>query len=116
MRSQECPRILSPNLGCPGIVELEKARISIRLIVAGISGDGTMPPKEVLKDLCKLVPSYIRKGPEADLVVSEDPVEITDWNQLPNFSAPEDTQMLVNSELHYMVLDEAPDIGKFMLP
>ena len=104
MRSQEFPFILSPNLGCPRIVELEKARISIHLIVAGRSGDGTIPPKEVLKDLFKLVPSYTGEGREADLVVSEDPVEITDWNQLPNFSATEDTQMLINSELHYMVL------------
>jgi hypothetical protein len=104
MRSREFPFILSPNLGCPRIVELEKARISIHLIVAGRSGDGTMPPKEVLKDLFKLVPSYTGEGREADLVVSEDPVEITDWNQLPNFSATEDTQMLINSELHYMVL------------
>jgi hypothetical protein len=48
---------------------------------------------------------YTGEGRKADLVVSEDPVEITDWNQLPNFSATEDTQMLVNSELHYMVLD-----------
>ena len=112
MRFPEFPLILSPNLGCPRIVELRGDRISVALIIAGKYGDRTMPTKAVFQDLFKLIPSYRGEGREIDLVVSEDPVEIADWNQLSDLSNTEDTQALINSELHYKVLGKGTQYWK----
>lgn len=106
MRSPQFPLFLSPNLGCPHILDVNKIPISIPLIVAGQYGSRTRPTKEAFRDHFRLVPSYQGEGHEVGLVVSDDPAEIVDWNQLSEFANLEDTQMLINSELHYKVLGE----------
>lgn len=112
MISDEFPLVLSPNLGCPRIVELANGDVTIPLIVAGQYGDGAIPNKELFQGLFRLVPSYEGEGREADLVIQEDPLMLSDWNQLPHFENCEDTQMLISGELHNKVLGEGTSYWK----
>ena len=112
MISDEIPLILSPNLGCPRIVELASGDVTIPLIVAGQYGDGAIPKKELFEGLFRVVPSYEGEGREANLVIHEDPLLLSDWNQLPHFEDCEDTQMLISSELHNKVLGEGTSYWK----
>lgn len=82
-------------------------RVSISIILAGQYGELTYPTKEMFTDAFKLVSSYPGDFPgEIALDIEEEITEITGWGQLFDFSHPEDTQMLINSEVHYNILGE----------
>lgn len=82
-------------------------RVSINIILAGQYGELTSPTKEMFTDAFKLVSSYPGDfSMEIPLSIEEEITEITGWGQLFDFSHPEDTQMLINSEVHYNILGE----------
>lgn len=109
MVAEEFPLILSPNLGSPKIIsvkELIRDKVPINIILAGQYGEFICPTKDMFKDAFKLVSSYpedLEKEISLDVI---DIKEITGWNRLFDFSSPEETQLLINSELHYNVLGE----------
>ncbi len=111
MGIEELPLILSPNLGCPIIISMDEVRqkTAINIILAGQYGEFIHISKSMFKNSFKLVPSY----PEMDdsqkeitLEIIGDIEEITGWNRLFDFSNTNDTQFLLNSEVHYNVLGE----------
>ena len=82
-------------------------RVSINIILADQYGELTSPTKEMFTDAFKLVSSYPGDfSMEIPLSIEEEITEITGWGQLFDFSHPEDTQMLINSEVHYNILGE----------
>lgn len=110
MNPAEYPLILSPNLGCPQIISLEKMNKGTKfltLIIAGEYGEFASPTKEKFEGAFKLTPSYNGEGydEEIDLII-DGFEEITGWNQVPNFAETEGTMTLISSELHYEVFEE----------
>lgn len=103
------PLIISPNMGCPKIISLDEIeqKETIDIILAGQYGEFTHLPKKKFEGAFKLVPSYNEdKGEEISLKIAGEIEEITGWNRLFDFSRTDDTQRLINSELHYNVLGE----------
>ncbi len=111
MAIEELLLILSPNLGCPKIISLDEVRQkkAIDIVLAGQYGEFIHISKNIFKDVFKLVPSYRESNDsqkEIALEIIGDIEEITGWNRLFDFSNPDDTQRLINSEVHYNVLGE----------
>jgi predicted MPP superfamily phosphohydrolase len=110
MNAENLSVIISPNLGCPLIVSLEEIQNddqkSIQLILAMQSAKGTGPGLGMLQGKLFLTPSYQgdMHPSEIPLAPTENPVEITDWNVLSNFTEADDTRRLINNELHYNIL------------
>ncbi len=115
MGTIEFPLVISPNLGCPKIISLEdivQGEATLDIILAEQYGELIHPTKEMFKDVFKLVPSYEDEMQEEICLDVSTVTEITDWNRLFDFSNPEETQRLVNSEVHYNVLGE---VTKYLL-
>jgi predicted MPP superfamily phosphohydrolase len=110
MKAAEFPLVVSPNLGCPRIVTLEgmEKGETIPLIVAGRYGEFTSPLRDAFEGIFFLRLSYSQGEDAIDIPLhpAGDPQEIKDWNLLADFSNVEDTQQILNSELHYHVLGE----------
>ena len=106
----EFPMVLSPNLGCPGIVSLEDLANGdlITLVIAGDYGESAFPLKDAFDGALYIRRSFNEDGntDPIPLVAVEDPEEIRDWNLLSDISSLEDTLYMINSELHYNVLGE----------
>ncbi len=82
-------------------------RVSINIILAGLYEELTYPTKEMFTNAFKLVSSYPGDFPkDIALDIEEEITEITGWGQLFDFPHPDDTQMLINSEVHYNILGE----------
>jgi len=82
-------------------------KVSINIILAGQYGELTCPTREMFADSFKLVSSYPEDfSGDIALDIEDEITEITGWSQLFDFSDPEDTQLLINSELHYNILGE----------
>jgi hypothetical protein len=108
MSAGEFPLIISPNLGCPKIISIDEVEQekTIEIILAGQYGEYSNISKEMFEGTFKLVPSFKdEKIKEISLVIDEIE-ELTGWNRLFDFSSMEDTQHIINSELHYNVLGE----------
>jgi 3',5'-cyclic AMP phosphodiesterase CpdA len=106
------PLIISPNLGCPLIIsvkELEQGK-TIPLIIAGKYSGSKIPLRNEFIGTLYLRRSDSHKGDKntADILLSlkDEPVEITNWNQLSDFNSIEETREIINSELHYQILGE----------
>jgi hypothetical protein len=111
MAVEELPLILSPNLGCPKIISLDEVqqKKAMDIVLAGQYGEFIHIPKNIFKDVFKLVPSYLESNilqKEIPLEIVGDIKEITGWNRLFDFACPDNTQHLINSEVHYNILGE----------
>lgn len=113
MNSDEFPLILSPNLGCPLIVEVDEdlagsPDLELTLIVAGRYGEFDSPVKELAGGRLFLRPSDPGATglPNKVDLATGDPIEIKDWNLLADFKKPDETRHLINNILHYDILGE----------
>ena len=106
MDHSEFPLVLSPNLGCPHIVELTDDEVAFDLLVATRHPDHLVPTRKMFEGVFRLVPSYDGQGRDVDLIVVGEPCLVSDWNQLSDFSDLRETRLLVSRELHYKVLGE----------
>ncbi|HUT71852.1 MAG TPA: metallophosphoesterase [Desulfatiglandales bacterium] len=110
MKPIEFPLLISPNLGCPRIVSLEglKKGEKIPLILAGLYGEFTSPLRDAFEGVFYLRPydSLSETALDIPLYPVDDPEEIKDWNLLCAFTSIDETQQILNSELHYNVLGE----------
>jgi hypothetical protein len=101
--------VITPNLGCPKIISVDEILLGtarIDIILADQSGEFIFA-KDPFKDAFNLVPSFPEDGQnQIQLEVNDNPEEITEWNKLFDFKRPEETQLLINSELHYNVFGE----------
>lgn len=110
VETHDFPLIISPNLGCPLIISLDELKHgkTIPLIIAGrYSGSATPLSGEFKNTL------YLRRSrgngeqcKEIPLVITDEPEEIIDWNQLSDIKDTEDTRRIINSEFHYKVMGE----------
>ncbi len=102
--------ILSPNLGCPQIVSIEDKDI-ISIIVAVSGEDSECVKNEYFEGRIAIQPSFPEPGGNsnkaAHLIFTEEPLEITGWNQLSSVNSVDDTRKIFNSELHNNVLGES---------
>ncbi|MCZ7355933.1 MAG: metallophosphoesterase [Candidatus Methanoperedens sp.] len=81
--------------------------MTIDIIIAEKNNDFIFYSKDSFKDAFKLVSSYPEDlKSQIDLEVLDDPKEMIEWNKLFDFASPEETQLLINSEVHYNVFGE----------
>ena len=106
MLPPDFPMVLSPNLGCPKLVDISNKDLSFPMVIAMKTPAGTIPSLQSFKGRFRLEPSHANgeEGTPIALEIETEPVELTDWNKLFPFGDTEDTQYLINSELHYHVL------------
>ena len=104
MKAIEFPLVISPNLGCPRIVSLEglKRGETISLILAGQYGEFTSPLRDAFEGVFYLRSCVSLSENALDILLypSDDPKEIKDWNLLWDFTSIDETQQILNSELH----------------
>ena len=109
-QTDEFPLIISPNLGCPHIIPIDKIKQgkTFTLVIAGRYGELTTPLKEGFKGtlFIRASRSSGKALKDIQLTIKGGLEEIVDWNVLSDFNDIEDTRELINSEYHYNVLGE----------
>lgn len=100
---KEFPMVLSPNLGCPELVNVDDVKIP--LVFAAQPGQFVQPSSAVFIGTLSLR-SCNEPKMEIPLKPSGPLTEIADWNRLTDFRDVRATREILNSELHYNVLGE----------
>ena len=100
------PRILSPNLGCPEIVSLErlsdKENPPFKLVVAAKPSGNGLSGEEA--PTLKLAPIGTEPKDGVELEICGAIRRIDDWSTLGQLRSLDDTRLLFNKILHYEVL------------